>query len=52
MAWEPPTWTGAHANSNFQAFTPTCTVNHLPPYVEKYAEFKAKGAFASSFSVP
>ncbi|KAF9500311.1 Redoxin [Pleurotus eryngii] len=25
------------------AFTPTCHVNHLPPYVEKYEEFKAKG---------
>ncbi|KIY64437.1 1-Cys peroxiredoxin isozyme [Cylindrobasidium torrendii FP15055 ss-10] len=25
------------------AFTPTCHVNHLPPFVEKYEEFKAKG---------
>ncbi|EJF61597.1 Redoxin [Dichomitus squalens] len=25
------------------AFTPTCHVNHLPPFVEKYDEFKAKG---------
>ncbi|KAJ6607714.1 1-Cys peroxiredoxin isozyme [Mycena sp. CBHHK59/15] len=25
------------------AFTPTCHVNHLPPYIEKYDEFKAKG---------
>ncbi|KAG7086550.1 hypothetical protein E1B28_002499 [Marasmius oreades] len=25
------------------AFTPTCHVNHLPPYLEKYSEFKAKG---------
>jgi len=25
------------------AFTPTCHVNHLPPYVEKYDQFKAKG---------
>ncbi|KAK0221619.1 1-Cys peroxiredoxin isozyme [Armillaria fumosa] len=25
------------------AFTPTCHVNHLPPYLEKYDEFKAKG---------
>ncbi|KAF8876938.1 1-Cys peroxiredoxin isozyme [Infundibulicybe gibba] len=25
------------------AFTPTCQVNHLPPYIEKYKEFKAKG---------
>jgi len=25
------------------AFTPTCHVNHIPPYVEKYEEFKAKG---------
>ena len=22
---------------------PTCHVNHLPPYLEKYNEFKAKG---------
>ncbi|KIK63489.1 hypothetical protein GYMLUDRAFT_259674 [Collybiopsis luxurians FD-317 M1] len=25
------------------AFTPTCHVNHLPPYIQKYDEFKAKG---------
>ncbi|KAF5353703.1 hypothetical protein D9758_008636 [Tetrapyrgos nigripes] len=25
------------------AFTPTCHVNHLPPYLQKYEEFKAKG---------
>ncbi|KAF9060404.1 1-Cys peroxiredoxin isozyme [Rhodocollybia butyracea] len=25
------------------AFTPTCHVNHLPPYIAKYDEFKAKG---------
>lgn len=25
------------------AFTPTCHVDHLPPYVQKYDEFKAKG---------
>jgi len=25
------------------AFTPTCHVNHLPSYLEKYEEFKAKG---------
>ncbi|KAF7369340.1 Peroxiredoxin [Mycena venus] len=25
------------------AFTPTCHVNHLPPFLEKYDEFKAKG---------
>ncbi|MEM0906288.1 MAG: peroxiredoxin [Pseudomonadota bacterium] len=25
------------------AFTPTCDRNHLPGYVEKYDEFKAKG---------
>ncbi|KAG8941139.1 hypothetical protein FRC04_004700 [Tulasnella sp. 424] len=25
------------------AFTPTCHVNHLPPYLAKYEEFKAKG---------
>ncbi|KAJ7689322.1 1-Cys peroxiredoxin isozyme [Mycena rosella] len=25
------------------AFTPTCHTNHLPPYLEKHAEFKAKG---------
>ncbi|KAF5310253.1 hypothetical protein D9619_010295 [Psilocybe cf. subviscida] len=24
------------------AFTPTCHVNHLPPYIKKYDEFKAK----------
>ncbi|EMD32375.1 peroxiredoxin PRX5 [Gelatoporia subvermispora B] len=25
------------------AFTPTCHVNHIPPYLEKFEEFKAKG---------
>ncbi|KAF9477203.1 thioredoxin-dependent peroxidase [Pholiota conissans] len=25
------------------AFTPTCHQNHLPPYIQKYDEFKAKG---------
>ncbi|KAF9456226.1 Redoxin [Collybia nuda] len=25
------------------AFTPTCHTNHLPPYIEKFDEFKAKG---------
>ena len=25
------------------AFTPGCQVKHLPPYVEKYKEFKDKG---------
>jgi len=25
------------------AFTPTCHTNHLPPYIQKYDEFKAKG---------
>ncbi|KAK7023284.1 peroxiredoxin [Favolaschia claudopus] len=25
------------------AFTPTCHTNHLPPFLEKYDEFKAKG---------
>ncbi|KAJ7779004.1 1-Cys peroxiredoxin isozyme [Mycena metata] len=25
------------------AFTPTCHTNHLPPYLQKYEEFKAKG---------
>ena len=25
------------------AFTPTCHVNHLPPYLQKYNEIKAKG---------
>ncbi|PCH37154.1 thioredoxin-dependent peroxidase [Wolfiporia cocos MD-104 SS10] len=28
------------------AFTPTCHVNHLPPYLEKYDQFKAKGVDA------
>ncbi|KAH9915459.1 Redoxin [Epithele typhae] len=26
------------------AFTPTCHANHLPPYLQKIDEFKAKGA--------
>ncbi|CDK27722.1 unnamed protein product [Kuraishia capsulata CBS 1993] len=25
------------------AFTPTCTANHIPPFVEKIGELKAKG---------
>ncbi|THU79724.1 Redoxin [Dendrothele bispora CBS 962.96] len=25
------------------AFTPTCHVNHLPPYLQHYDDFKAKG---------
>ncbi|KAI0367285.1 Redoxin [Pilatotrama ljubarskyi] len=25
------------------AFTPTCHVNHIPPFLEKYDEFKKKG---------
>lgn len=25
------------------AFTPTCTANHIPPFVSKYNELKAKG---------
>jgi len=25
------------------AFTPTCHINHIPPYFQKYEEFKAKG---------
>lgn len=25
------------------AFTPTCHVNHLPPFIKQYGEFKAKG---------
>ncbi|KAJ7834035.1 1-Cys peroxiredoxin isozyme [Mycena olivaceomarginata] len=25
------------------AFTPTCHTNHLPPFLEKYDQFKAKG---------
>ncbi|KZP26811.1 thioredoxin-dependent peroxidase, partial [Athelia psychrophila] len=25
------------------AFTPTCHANHIPPYIERFAEFKAKG---------
>ncbi|KAJ2916682.1 hypothetical protein MD484_g3742, partial [Candolleomyces efflorescens] len=28
------------------AFTPTCHTNHLPPYLEKYDQFKAKGVDA------
>ncbi|KAF8915809.1 1-Cys peroxiredoxin isozyme [Mucidula mucida] len=28
------------------AFTPTCHVNHLPPYLQKYDEIKAKGVDA------
>jgi alkyl hydroperoxide reductase 1 len=25
------------------AFTPGCQAKHLPPYIEKYNEFKSKG---------
>jgi len=25
------------------AFTPTCHINHLPPFLQKYEEFKTKG---------
>lgn len=25
------------------AFTPTCSVNHIPPYLEKLSELKSKG---------
>jgi alkyl hydroperoxide reductase 1 len=25
------------------AYQPTCHANHLPPYLKKYEEFKAKG---------
>jgi len=25
------------------AFTPTCHINHLPPYLKEYNQFKAKG---------
>ncbi|KAJ2930716.1 hypothetical protein H1R20_g6379, partial [Candolleomyces eurysporus] len=28
------------------AFTPTCHTNHLPPYLEKFDQFKAKGVDA------
>ncbi|ORY57998.1 Redoxin [Leucosporidium creatinivorum] len=28
------------------AFTPTCSENHLPPYVQAYDQFKAKGVDA------
>jgi len=28
------------------AFTPTCHVNHLPPYLQKYDELRAKGVDA------
>ncbi|KAJ8100456.1 Redoxin [Lipomyces tetrasporus] len=28
------------------AFTPTCTANHIPPYVEKFASLKSKGVDA------
>ncbi|KAM0751607.1 Redoxin [Meredithblackwellia eburnea MCA 4105] len=28
------------------AFTPTCTANHLPPYIEAYEQFKSKGVDA------
>jgi alkyl hydroperoxide reductase 1 len=25
------------------AFTPTCTINHIPPYIQKLPELKSKG---------
>ncbi|KAK9241230.1 Redoxin [Lipomyces kononenkoae] len=28
------------------AFTPTCTANHIPPFVEKFAALKSKGVDA------
>jgi len=28
------------------AFTPTCSANHLPPYLENFDQFKAKGVDA------
>jgi len=31
------------------AFTPTCHANHLPPYLEKYEQFKAKGVDIIAF---
>lgn len=34
----------SHVHDDNQCFPqPTCHVNHLPPYIEKYDEFKAKG---------
>ncbi|KAJ8514491.1 hypothetical protein ONZ45_g7980 [Pleurotus djamor] len=34
------------------AFTPTCHVNHLPPYLEKYDELKSKGVDILALSDP
>ncbi|KAH8809545.1 Redoxin [Flagelloscypha sp. PMI_526] len=31
------------------AFTPTCHAQHLPPYLQKYDEFKAKGIDVVAF---
>ncbi|KZT55904.1 thioredoxin-dependent peroxidase [Calocera cornea HHB12733] len=31
------------------AFTPTCHANHLPPFVSRYAELKAKGVDVVAF---
>jgi len=37
-------FTGSTSESRFMAVCqPTCHANHLPPYLEKYKEFKAKG---------
>ncbi|HMM67634.1 MAG TPA: peroxiredoxin [Dokdonella sp.] len=33
------------------AFTPTCSAKHLPGYVEKFAEFKARGIDVACMSV-
>jgi peroxiredoxin len=33
------------------AFTPTCSAKHLPGYVEKFAEFKAKGVDVACLAV-
>ncbi len=33
------------------AFTPTCSAKHLPGYVEKFAEFKARGIEVACMSV-
>ena len=38
LSFYSPHWLSRSANSQ-----PTCHVNHLPPYIEKFDEFKAKG---------